>query len=127
MTGPQRSLIYPATYLVGAGLALVLAPDLALKLLFSNGHYGDVMPRMAGAAVLALGIIVVQIIRHRADVLYPTLVGARVMLCTVWMGLYLYTRDPFFLIVFCVVAFGMLWTAASLLRERRSSAAKRQL
>jgi hypothetical protein len=42
-----RSLYYPAFYLTTTGLALVLAPDLALKLLFSTGHYGDVMPRMA--------------------------------------------------------------------------------
>jgi uncharacterized protein YjeT (DUF2065 family) len=121
MTSTQRSLLYPATYLTGAGLGLLLMPDLSLKLFFSNGHYGDVMPRMAGAAILALGILVIQIIRHRIDVLYPTLVGARVMLCTAWVGLYLYTRDPFFLIVFVMVAVGMIWTAVSLLRERRKA------
>jgi uncharacterized protein YjeT (DUF2065 family) len=115
-----RSLYYPAFYLTAAGLALVLAPDFALKLFFSTGHYGDVMPRMAGATTLALGILVVQIIRHRVEGLYATLVGARVMLCTVWMSLFLYTRDPFFLIVFGMVAVGMVWTAVGLALDRRT-------
>ena len=121
MTRALRSLYYPAFYLTTSGLALLLAPDLALSLLFSTGHYGDVMPRMAGAAILALGFIVVQIIRQRVEGLYPTLVAARVMLCTVWMGLYLYTRDRFFLLVFGVVAVGMVWTAVGLMLDRRTA------
>ncbi len=116
-----RSLYYPAFYLTTTGLALVLAPDVSLKLLFSTGHYGDVMPRMAGAVILALGMIVIQVIRQRAESLVPTLVAARVMLCTVWMGLYLYTRDPFFLIVFAVVAVGMVWTAVGLGLDRKAA------
>ena len=119
MARALRSLYYPAFYLTTTGLALVLAPDVALKLLFSSGHYGDVMPRMAGAVIVALGMIVIQVIRQRAESLYPTLVAARVMLCTVWMGLYLYRRDPFFLIVFGVVAVGMVWTAVGLVLDRR--------
>jgi uncharacterized protein YjeT (DUF2065 family) len=116
----HRSLYYPATYLVATGLALLAVPDLSLKLFFSNGHYGDVMPRMVGAVLLALGIIVIQIIRHRVEGLYPTVVGVRVMLCTAWVGLYAYTRDPFFLIVLGVVAAGTVWTAVSLARDRAS-------
>jgi uncharacterized protein YjeT (DUF2065 family) len=113
-----RSLYYPAFYLTTAGLALVLAPELALRLLFSTGHYGDVMPRMAGVVVLGLGIIVIQIIRQRVQGLYPTLVAVRVMFCAVWIGLYFDTRDPFFLIVFAVVAVGMVWTAVGLVLDR---------
>lgn len=125
MTRALRSLYYPAFYLTTSGLSLVLAPDLALRLLFSTGKYGDVMPRMAGAAILALAILVVQIIRHRVEALYMTLVGARVMLCSVWMGLFLYTGDRFFLVVFFVVAVGMVWTAVALLLDR-STATQRQ-
>jgi hypothetical protein len=125
VTRALRSLYYPAFYLTTSGLSLVLAPDLALRLLFSTGKYGDVMPRMAGAAILALAMLVVQIIRHRVEVLYTTLVGARVMLCSVWMGLFLYTGDRFFLVVFLVVAVGMVWTAVALLLDR-STAAQRQ-
>jgi hypothetical protein len=125
VTRALRSLYYPAFYLTTSGLSLVLAPDLALRLLFSTGKYGDVMPRMAGAAILALAMLVVQIIRHRVEALYMTLVGARVMLCSVWMGLFLYTRDRFFLVVFFVVAVGMAWTAVALLLDR-STAARRQ-
>jgi uncharacterized protein YjeT (DUF2065 family) len=120
VTRALRSLYYPAFYLTTSGLAFMFAPDFALKLLFSSGHYGDVMPRMAGALMLALGIIVVQIIRKRTEGLYPTLVGVRVMLCTVWMGLYIYTRDIFFLLVFGMVAVGMVWTTVGLMLDRKT-------
>ncbi len=121
MSRAHRSLYYPAFYLTTAGLALILAPSFALKLFLSTGQYGDVMPRMAGATTLALGILVIQIIRQRVDGLYATLVGARVMLCTVWMSLFLYTHDPFFLVVFGVVAVGMVWTAVGLVLDRRAT------
>jgi uncharacterized protein YjeT (DUF2065 family) len=104
MDRARRSLYYPATYLLGTGFALLLVPRLAFKLFFSSGEYGDVMPRMAGAVIATLGMLVVQVIRHRVDVLYPTLVGARVFLCAAWLGLLVYSHDVFFGIVFIVVA-----------------------
>src|SRR5258708_21119436 len=61
----RLSFYYLATYLLGAGIALVFAPSLALRLLFATGHYGDVMPRLLGVVLFALGIVIVQIIRHR--------------------------------------------------------------
>lgn len=118
MNRTRRTFFYPAFYLTTSGLGLLFAPDLTLRLFFSNGHYGDVMPRMAGAVVLALAVLVIQVIRHRAEALYPTIVGVRVMLCAAWMGLYLYTRDPFFLAVFAMVAAGMVWSAVSLRFDR---------
>jgi uncharacterized protein YjeT (DUF2065 family) len=121
VTRALRSLYYPAFYLTASGLALVLAPEPALKLLLSTGHYGDVMPRMAGVVILGLGIIVIQIIRQRVEGLYPTLVAVRVMFCGVWLGLYFHTRDPFFLVVFAVVAVGMIWTAVGLMLDRKTS------
>jgi len=104
------SLYYPATYLLGTGAMLLLAPRLALRLCFSTRDYGDVMPRMAGALIFALGILVVQIIRHEAEALYQTVVGVRVFLCSAWIGLFVYSGDVFFLIVFGVVGAGLLWT-----------------
>jgi uncharacterized membrane protein YoaK (UPF0700 family) len=114
----QRSLFYPAGYLLGTGACLMFAPRVALKLCFSSGDYGDVMPRMAGVLVFALGILVVQIIRHRAEQLYLTLIGVRVFLCAGWVALYLRSHDVFFLCVFVVVAVGLVWTSVGYYIDR---------
>jgi uncharacterized protein YjeT (DUF2065 family) len=121
MRRARLSLWYPTTYLFMTGLFLLVAPEWATKLLLSNGNYGAVMPRMAGALALGLGVIVLQVIRHRIDSLYPTLVGVRVMFCAVWLGLYFISADPFFLVVFGVVALGMVWTAVAYLADRRAN------
>ena len=117
-TKSLRTLWYPAAYLTSTGLCLLIAPDLSLRLLFSNGHYGPIMPRMAGTVVLVLGVLVVQTIRFNLEVLVPTLIYARVFFCSVWMGLFLLSGDPFFLVVFGVVGAGLIWTSATWLRER---------
>jgi len=115
----RLSLYYLAGYLIPTGVLLVAAPDVAFKLLFATGQYGDAIPRLAGGVLLALGIIVVQIIRYRLDVLYPTTVGVRLMLLAVLGWLYARTGDPFFLIVTGVVGLGVLLTGTSLLLARR--------
>jgi uncharacterized protein YjeT (DUF2065 family) len=67
------SLFYLAGYLLPTGLLLLVAPRVTLRLLQSNGDYGsDVFVRVAGLLLLAIGIIVVQIIRRRVEALYPT-------------------------------------------------------
>jgi hypothetical protein len=106
---------------VMTGVSLLAAPELALRLLFSNQTYGAVMPRMAGALCLGLGMLVVQIIRKRIDSLYPTLVGVRVMFCAVWLWLYFLSSDPFFLVVFGVVSVGMIWTAVAFVLDRKTA------
>ena len=115
----RLSLFYLAGYLVPTGLALTFAPDLVFKLLFATGQYGDAIPRLAGGLILALGIIVVQIIRHRLDVLYPTTVAVRFVLLAILGWLYARTGDPFFMAVFGVVGLGVLLTGGSLLLAMR--------
>src|SRR5262249_32565531 len=44
----QFSLYYLVGYLVFGGVGLVADPELALRLLFATGSYGDIMPRLAG-------------------------------------------------------------------------------
>src|SRR5262245_29066087 len=53
---PVRRLtfIYLATYLLVGGGNLLVAPDLALRLLLSNGAYGDIMPRLFGLFMFVL-------------------------------------------------------------------------
>jgi len=119
----RLSLFYLATYLLGAGVALILVPSLALTLLFARGHYGDVMPRLLGVVLLALGIVIVQIIRHRLEVLYTTTLLVRVFIMLVLAGLLIYSGDPLFISLMVVVGLGMLLTGTSYLSERRTKVA----
>ena len=122
----RLSLYYLAGYLLPTGLLLVAAPDVAFKLLMATGQYGDAIPRLAGSVLLALGIIVVQIIRHRVEVMYSTTVAVRFVILAVLGWLYVRTSDPFFLIVTGVVGLGVLLTGGSLLMARRQPPATSQ-
>lgn len=118
----RLSLFYLAGYLAFAGLALLLIPTFALNLLFSNGDYGEVFPRLAGMLLLGLAILVTQIIRHRVEVLYPTTLLVRLFFLVVLGYLYLSSSDPFFLVVFGIVVLGVIFTAYSYLSERSADA-----
>jgi uncharacterized membrane protein len=100
----------------------VFVPSVALKLLFSNGNYGDVMPRLLGVVLLALGLIIVQIIRHRVEALYTTTLGVRVIIVGVLVALFTYSRDPLFIALTVVVGIGMILTGTSYLLDRRQIA-----
>jgi len=113
------SLFYVAAYLVGAGIALMFVPSLALKLLFSSGTYGDVMPRLLGVVLLALGLVVVQIIRHRVEGLYTTTLGVRAIIVASLVALFIYSKDPLFISLIVVVGIGMILTGTSYLLDRR--------
>jgi uncharacterized protein YjeT (DUF2065 family) len=122
MKRTRLSLYYLAAYLLGAGVALIFAPSLALTLLFANGHYGDVMPRLLGVVLLALGIVIVQIIRHSLEVLYPTTLIVRTFIMAVLVGLLIYSHDPLFISLMVVVGFGMVLTGTSYALDRRRAA-----
>ena len=119
MNKTRRSLYYPATYLTIAGVTLLLAPQFSLRLLFSNGNYGNVFPRVAGLMILGLGLIVIQVIRLRQEQLYFTLWAIRLLFCIGWLAFYFYTGDPYFIVLFVIVGIGFVWTGISLLGERR--------
>jgi len=121
MNRTRLSLYYLASYLTFAGLALLLVPTFALQLLFSNGHYGDVFPRLAGMLLLGLAILIVQIIRHRLEVLYPTTLVVRLFFLVVLAYLFLSSSDPFFLVVFGIVLLGVVFTGYAYLTERRAN------
>lgn len=118
MNRTRLSLYYLAGYLTFAGVALLLVPTFALKLLLSNGDYGQVFPRVAGMLLLGLAILVTQIIRHRIEVLYPTTLIVRIFFLVVFAYLYLASSDPFFLVVFGIVVLGVIFTGYSYLSER---------
>jgi uncharacterized protein YjeT (DUF2065 family) len=115
------SLYYLAGYLLPAGLLLLLIPDVATKLLLSNRTYDDAPFRLAGVLLIGLGILVVRMIRHRLEVLYPTTILVRLLISATLIGLYLRTSDPFFLVVLAVVVIGIGLTATSYILDRRRS------
>lgn len=119
----RLTLLYPAFYLLSGGLALLVNPSLGLKLMLSNGEYGDVLPRFAGALTLGLGLLVVQVIRKRVEALYLTLVAVRVFFVACYVALYFMSRDPFFLTLGGIVGFGFVLTGVfyALDRERSPS------
>ena len=122
MRRTRLSLFYLIGYLVFSGLALLLAPQLTLKLLFSNGSYGDVMPRLVGMFVLTLGVLAAQIVRQRIEMLYTTLLAVRGGILVVLLGLYLYSGDPLFITLMVVVGLGVLLTGTSYWLDRQSQA-----
>jgi hypothetical protein len=113
------SLYYLAAYLIPAGLLLLLVPEFATKLLLSNRTYDYAPFRLVGVLLIGLGILVIQIIRYRLEVLYPTTVLIRLMISATLIGLYLGTSDPFWLVVLVVVVIGIVLTGVSYLIDRR--------
>lgn len=122
MNRTHLSLYYLAGYLLPAGTLLLLVPDVATKLLLSNRTYDDAPFRLAGILLIGLGILIVQMIRYRLEVLYPTTIVIRLGISATLIGLYLRTSDPFFLVVLAVVVFGIGLTATSFILDRRRAA-----
>ena len=122
MKRTSRSLYYLAGYLLFAGFALLVAPTPSLRLLLSSAEYGDVLPRLLGAVLAVLGILIVQIIRHRIAALYGTTILVRIFLLAVLVALFAYSADPLFLVLFSVVGLGVVLTGTSYLLDRSSAA-----
>jgi len=119
MRRTNLSLIYVAGYLLTAGMFLVLAPSLALRLLLSTGDYGEIFPRLGGLLLLGLGILVVQIVRYRLTALYTTTLAVRGVFCVGFVVLYALSRDPLFLVLLAVVGIGVVTTSISYMLDSR--------
>jgi uncharacterized protein YjeT (DUF2065 family) len=115
----RLSLYYLAGYLLPAGALLLLVPEFATKLLLSNQTYDYAPFRLAGILLIAIGLLIVQMIRYRLAVLYPTTIVIRLLISATLIGLYIDTGDPFFLVILVVVAIGIALTATSYLLDRR--------
>jgi hypothetical protein len=119
MKKTHLSLYYLVGYLIPGGVALIIAPQWALKVLLSDGNYGDVLPRLVGVLLLALGIVILQIVRIHVDVLYSTTLAVRSVILVCLFGLYLYSPDPLFLTLLGIVGFGFVLTGVSYWLDRR--------
>lgn len=116
------SLFYLAGYAGPSGLSLLFAPQLTTHLLFSNGHYPDVIVRMVGVPLAALGLFVVQVVRLKLTQLHTTTLAARVFIVGSLVGLYLESGDPMFAVLVGIVGFGFLLTLTGVLLDRRAAA-----
>ncbi len=115
------SLYYLAGYVIPSGLLLFLAPTFTTQLLLSNQTYDEAALRLAGLALLALGVFVVQIIRHNVEELYTTTLVVRSMLSFGLLWLFVSTGNPFFAVVLAVVLIGVALTGTCYLLDRRDA------
>jgi uncharacterized protein YjeT (DUF2065 family) len=104
----RLTFMYLTTYLLLGGLGLLLFPDLALRLLQSNGTYGDVMPRVVGIFMVTLGGVILQFLRARDYRYYLFTILARAFIVLALTALYFKSQDPLFLVLDAIVLVGLL-------------------
>jgi hypothetical protein len=92
------------------GLGLLFAPDSTLRLLQSNGEYGDVFPRVAGMLMSGLGFSVFGIIRAGVPELYPATIFIRIYFLICLGFFYRMTADPLFLVLIVIIGIGLVLT-----------------
>ena len=114
---------YVAGYLVLSGVALLLAPRGALAAMLTNTDYGNIMPRWVGMLSVAMGTLVGQIVRLRIAALYPLSFFMPAAMLVGFVGLYLQSANPLFLVVSAVVGVGVAATGTSMLLARARDAA----
>ena len=116
----RLTLTYVATYLLLGGLGLLSAPDLTLRLLLSNGAYGDIMPRVVGMFMLAFGGLILQFVRAQDYRYYGDTIVARSFIVLILSFLYFKARDPLFLVLDTIVLIGLVPSIFVAARLRRS-------
>jgi hypothetical protein len=121
MNRTRISLFYLGSYLAIIGFGLLFAPDGTLKILQSNGDYGDIFPRVAGMLMSGLGLSIFGMIRARSYELYPATLLMRVYFITCIVVFYVMTYDPFFLVLIVIVGLGFVLTLGSYLLDRKNS------
>lgn len=122
MRRTRLSLFYLAGYLLAGGLGFLAFPQRMLALLLSNGSYHDLMVRLVGMFMLALGLVVVQFIRLRATEQYPGTLVLRTLILPILAWLYVLYRDPMLLALIVIVAIGYLLTWTCILWDRSTAA-----
>ena len=117
----RLTLSYLAGYLLVGGLGFLVAPDVALRLLLSNGAYGDIMPRVVGLFMLVLGGFILQFVRARDYRYYLYAVVARSFIVLVLTALYFRARDPLFLVLDAIVLIGLLPSTYVVVQSARAN------
>jgi hypothetical protein len=118
MNRTRLSLFYLAGYLFPTGLALLFAPQYFMRLLFSDQQYSDAFPQFSGVLLIGLGIVVVTVILYGNPIFYRMTLIVRIVLWTGIFAIWLRSRDPFFIVVLCVLGFGIVLTGSFYLADR---------
>lgn len=121
MNRTRMSLYYLGLYLSVIGFGLLIAPHGALRILQSNGDYGDVFPRLAGMLMSGMGLSIFGMIRARSSDLYPATLVIRMYFIACIAAFYAMSGDPLFLVLASIVGLGFVLTLSSYLLDRRSS------
>jgi hypothetical protein len=124
----QLTFIYLSSYLLMGGLGLLVVPELTLRLLLSNGSYGDVMPRLVGVFMLALGGVIVQFVWAHDYRYYRYTIIARIFIFVAMTALYFKSLDPLFLVLDPIVLVGLLpsiYVALAMARSPIGSSSRR--
>ena len=111
------TLSYLAAYLLFGGLGLAFMPQLTLDLFQSNGDYGDIMPRLVGTFMIALGGLIGQFVYLRDYKYYPYSVFIRTFIVIFLFFLYVRSDDPLFLVLNVIVLIGLVPSIYTLIRE----------
>jgi hypothetical protein len=120
MNRTRLSLFYLGSYLAIIGFGLLFAPHGTLKILQSNGDYGDIFTRVAGMLMSGLGLSIFGMIRARSSELYPATLFMRVYFIACIVAFYAMTGDPLFLVLVGIVGLGFVLTLGSYLLDRRA-------
>ena len=115
------TLSYLTTYLVGGGLGFAVAPDFALDLLQSNQDYGEVMPRVVGMFMVALGSLIGLFVVKGDYTYYAYSIAARTGIVIFLFILYLIDQDPLFLVFNAIVLVGLIPSYYVLFSERNTA------
>lgn len=120
----RLTFIYLASYLLVGGLGFLVVPELTLRLLLSNGSYGDVMPRLVGTFMVALGGVILQFVWAHDYRYYRYSIVARSFIVVAMTALYLKSRDPLFLVLDAIVLIGLLPSIYVAVRMARPATAE---
>ena len=104
----RLTLIYPATILIFGGLGFALLPEFTLDLLQSNQDYGDVMPRLVGMFMVALGSLIGLFVARNDYAYYGYSIVARTGFFVFFFVLYSIDQDPLFLVFPAIVSVGLI-------------------
>ncbi len=108
MKAKKITLTYLTTYLAIGGIGFALFPDQILKLFFSNGNYGDIMPRMVGMFMCALGFLIFRILKNEDWKYYSATIYVRSSIVLFLFWLYYKSDDPMLLVVNGIVLLGLI-------------------
>lgn len=108
MKARRMTLTYLATYLLLGGVGFASFPAPVLQLFQSTGDYGDIMPRIVGMFMCALGLLIWRILKNEDWKYYSLTIYIRsaIVLFLVWI--YFKSQDPMWLILTGVVLVGLI-------------------